>query len=235
MIINGSPRAPRSNSRRYAEIFARHCGATTVSRHITRTNHLELCAEAGTVDDLLLVFPLYADALPVTLLDFLKTLETYPAGAEADDVGAHQLRLPGTWAERGGRGHGAPFLSPQRLCHGIGIDAGQWRGHPEDTFQLHSHPEHPEVGTLDRTAPVCHDKGYDAAYEATVCRGGRHLLAALWPEVRHGQAADADPADRGTLTSPEMGEKTVQPAGRPVSPEHDGAPAFFGTLGMSIS
>lgn len=78
MIINGSPRAPRSNSRRYAEIFARHCGATTISRHITRTNHPELCAEAGTVDDLLLVFPLYADALPVTLLDFLKTLETYP-------------------------------------------------------------------------------------------------------------------------------------------------------------
>ena len=56
LILNGSPRAPRSNSKR--------CAA--------------LCEKMNEVSDVLLVFPLYADGLPVTLLDFLKTLETCP-------------------------------------------------------------------------------------------------------------------------------------------------------------
>lgn len=46
--------------------------------NITRKNHAELCARMGEYPDVLLVFPLYADALPVGLLDFLKYLEANP-------------------------------------------------------------------------------------------------------------------------------------------------------------
>lgn len=78
MILNGSPRAPKSNSRRYAELFARYCQAETDYFYISRTNHAELRARMDEYSDVLLVFPLYADSLPVGLLNFLKSLEANP-------------------------------------------------------------------------------------------------------------------------------------------------------------
>lgn len=78
MILNGSPRAPRSNSRRYAEIFTRYCTEDADYFCVSRTNHVELSSRMEAYSDLLLVFPLYADSLPVGLLDFLKSLERNP-------------------------------------------------------------------------------------------------------------------------------------------------------------
>lgn len=78
MILNGSPRAPISNSKQYAEIFARFCKIETVYHNITKTNHTVLCAEMSGFSDVLFVFPLYADSLPVVFLNFLKTLENNP-------------------------------------------------------------------------------------------------------------------------------------------------------------
>ena len=77
MIINGSPRAPKSNSRQYAELFLKSCSIETGYFVITQTNHLELCRQMDDYSDVLFVFPLYVDAIPVTLLNFLKTLEKY--------------------------------------------------------------------------------------------------------------------------------------------------------------
>ena len=77
VILNGSPRAPKSNSRQYAEIFSRHCRCATNYFSISGENHLELCAALEDCSDLLLVFPLYADGIPVTLLHFLKVLQQY--------------------------------------------------------------------------------------------------------------------------------------------------------------
>lgn len=78
LILNGSPRAPRSNSKRYAALFMNSCAAPCAYENITKGNHAELCEKMNEVSDVLLVFPLYADGLPVTLLNFLKTLETCP-------------------------------------------------------------------------------------------------------------------------------------------------------------
>lgn len=84
LILNGSPRAPRSNSRRYAHLFSTVCPVETVYREIGRNNHQELCELVDGFSHLLFVFPLYADGIPVTLLHFLKTLEKY----------AHQVKPP---------------------------------------------------------------------------------------------------------------------------------------------
>ncbi len=78
IILNGSPRAPRSNSKQYAALFAEHYPVKTEYCEIRRNNHLQLCEAVGTATKLLFVFPLYADSLPVTLLNFLKTLEQHP-------------------------------------------------------------------------------------------------------------------------------------------------------------
>ena len=78
MLINASPRAPRSNSRRYAELFVQAWPGESACFALTKSNHLELCGELEHYSDLLLVFPLYADGIPVTLLNFLKTLEEHP-------------------------------------------------------------------------------------------------------------------------------------------------------------
>ena len=78
MMLNGSPRAPKSNSKQYAELFAKNVGMPTEYFAINKKNHLELCEEMGNFTEVLLVFPLYADGIPVTLLNFLKTLEKHP-------------------------------------------------------------------------------------------------------------------------------------------------------------
>ncbi len=78
IILNGSPRAASSNSGRYAKIFQKHCSAKTECCNITKSNHSEICSKLEHFSDALLVFPLYADGIPATLLLFLKTLEQNP-------------------------------------------------------------------------------------------------------------------------------------------------------------
>lgn len=78
MILNGSPRAPKSNSRQYAQLLADACPAETAYFNITKANHEELCRAMDGFSDLVLVFPLYADSIPVTLLNFLKVLAENP-------------------------------------------------------------------------------------------------------------------------------------------------------------
>ena len=76
MILNGSPRAPKSNSRKYSEIFIKYSKLQCDYFNITKSNHHELIAEMEKYSDVVIVFPLYADSLPVGLLNFLKNLET---------------------------------------------------------------------------------------------------------------------------------------------------------------
>lgn len=75
MMINASPRAPRSNSKKYAEIFEKYSPLHTDYFEIKKSNHLELCHMMGDYSNIVFIFPLYVDCLPVTLLNFLKTLE----------------------------------------------------------------------------------------------------------------------------------------------------------------
>lgn len=75
MILNGSPRAPKSNSKRYSEIFIKYSRLQCDYFNITKSNHLKLIAEMEKYSDVIIVFPLYADSLPVSLLNFLKNLE----------------------------------------------------------------------------------------------------------------------------------------------------------------
>lgn len=78
LMINASPRAPRSNSKRYAQLFAKHYPGQAEYVELTGKNHAQLCGKLEEVTHLLLVFPLYADSLPVTLMHFLKALEEHP-------------------------------------------------------------------------------------------------------------------------------------------------------------
>lgn len=75
MIINASPRAPISNSKEYAEIFSKYYCFETRYSTITKINHNLLCSEISGYSDILFVFPLYVDGIPVTLLNFIKAME----------------------------------------------------------------------------------------------------------------------------------------------------------------
>ena len=55
LIVNGSPRAPRSNSRRYAELFQARWKGEARYAALTAKNHAELAAAAADCTDLLLV------------------------------------------------------------------------------------------------------------------------------------------------------------------------------------
>lgn len=78
LILNASPRAPHSNSKRYAEIFLKYYNGKAEYFALSSTHHEELCRKIEAFSDILFVFPLYADAIPVTLLNFLKSLEKRP-------------------------------------------------------------------------------------------------------------------------------------------------------------
>lgn len=75
MIVNASPRAPKSNSKQYAELLSAYCRLDTEYCEVRKSNHLALCRMIENCSDIVFVFPLYADGIPVTLLNFLKTLE----------------------------------------------------------------------------------------------------------------------------------------------------------------
>lgn len=78
IIINGSPRASKSNSKRYGDIFRYFYKGDTDTFNITKNNHNDICSKIEEYSDILFVFPLYADGIPVTLLNFLKFLEQNP-------------------------------------------------------------------------------------------------------------------------------------------------------------
>ena len=78
MIINASPRASKSNSKQYAQLFSEYCRLDTEYCEVKKSNHLTLCQIIENYSDIVFVFPLYADSIPVTLLNFLKVLEEMP-------------------------------------------------------------------------------------------------------------------------------------------------------------
>lgn len=78
LILNGSPRAPRSNSKRYAALFTQFCGLETETMDLLRADPSAVAQRMETVSDVLLVFPLYADAIPVPVLRTFKALEEAP-------------------------------------------------------------------------------------------------------------------------------------------------------------
>lgn len=71
LIINGSPRAPHSHSRLYAKIFQKYAQADMINIHTN--NHDKILQQVSQYRHILFVFPLYVDALPVTMIEFLKS------------------------------------------------------------------------------------------------------------------------------------------------------------------
>lgn len=78
MIINASPRAPVSNSLKYSQIFGRYAGTHRQYFRLNRKNHRRLAEKTKDFGHILLVFPLYADGIPSTLLAFFKEWEQNP-------------------------------------------------------------------------------------------------------------------------------------------------------------
>lgn len=75
IVINGSPRPSVSNSKKYIAIFAKYySGEIQVFNALSKdySEHLNALSKS---DAMLLVLPLYADALPVSLMNFMKALE----------------------------------------------------------------------------------------------------------------------------------------------------------------
>lgn len=78
LIVNGSPRAPRSNSKRYAALFRASWGEPVEEYEVTAQSHEALCQTLGAYDEMLLAFPLYVDGIPAALLRFLQAVQQNP-------------------------------------------------------------------------------------------------------------------------------------------------------------
>lgn len=76
LIINGSPRGPRSHSRLYAKIFQKYAQADMI--YIHENNHDKILEQVSHYQNILFVFPLYVDALPVSMIEFLKSWQNNP-------------------------------------------------------------------------------------------------------------------------------------------------------------
>ena len=78
MILNASPRAPRSNSKEYAALFSARCSLPCQYFALKGQPASQLIQEMEHFSHLLLVFPLYVDSLPVELLAFLEEVQRNP-------------------------------------------------------------------------------------------------------------------------------------------------------------
>lgn len=74
MIVNGSPRAPKSNSKFYIQAFLSRWTGHCKLYSVTERRHRSCLEELEECTDLLLVFPLYTDALPSGLMEFLQAV-----------------------------------------------------------------------------------------------------------------------------------------------------------------
>ena len=78
MILNASPRAPRSNSKEYAALFSARGSLPCQYFALKGQSAAHLIQEMEHFSHLLLVFPLYVDSLPVELLAFLEEVQRNP-------------------------------------------------------------------------------------------------------------------------------------------------------------
>lgn len=75
VIINGSHRAPISNSRRYSKYLMKFLKSYSEEFLLNKNNYDEVSKELFSAKKVILVFPLYMDCIPSILLDFLNRLE----------------------------------------------------------------------------------------------------------------------------------------------------------------
>ena len=78
MIINGSPRAPKSNSKQYIQAFLSAWSGSYEQYSVLQRQHTACLEQLRECSDLLLVFPLYTDGLPSGLMEFLKAMLEQP-------------------------------------------------------------------------------------------------------------------------------------------------------------
>ena len=194
LIVNGSPRAPRSNSRRYIEQFL-PCWGETADQY-TALRGGPLSPEDCT--DLLLVFPLYADGIPAVLMRTLKELAVWRGTARPR---IHVLVNCG-------------FLEPEQtrpavemvrfFCKrygfpwGMALQIGSGEAILNTPFSSGAAGPAPPgrwyAGGTERGAV-----GADAAEQADVRLGLRPVLDRLRREKPHHRRRDADHGDRGRL------------------------------------
>lgn len=75
LILNGSPRAPISNSKEYIQIFLKYFIGQTKYIDIKNNNIENTIQEIQSHNNILLTCPLYVDNIPVHVLDLFKMLE----------------------------------------------------------------------------------------------------------------------------------------------------------------
>ena len=75
VIINGSHRAPLSNSRRYTKYLLKYLKTDSMEFLLNKNNYDEISKELFSAQTAIIIFPLYADCLPSILLGFLNRLE----------------------------------------------------------------------------------------------------------------------------------------------------------------
>jgi len=75
VVINGSHRAPLSNSRRFGKYLMKYMKTPSEEFLLNRNNHDEILKETFAAEKVVLLFPLYFDSPPSMLLTFLGRME----------------------------------------------------------------------------------------------------------------------------------------------------------------
>ena len=77
IVINGSPRATKSNSLKYINELKKYVKENISTYNIINCNLNELLNELKPDSELIFVFPLYADGLPSLVISFFNSLKEY--------------------------------------------------------------------------------------------------------------------------------------------------------------
>ena len=136
MIVNGSPRAARSNSKLYIQAFLSAWSGAYTQYSAVEQRHTACLEQLEGCSDLLLVFPLYTDGLPSCLMEFLRESLEYPGlpalrvhvvincgflEPSQNDVAVDMIRL---FCKRGGHRFGACL----RIGSGEGLPGTPFMG-----------------------------------------------------------------------------------------------------------
>ena len=198
LILNASPRAPRSHSRIYARMLADAWKGSALCQEVRPGCHSAIRQAIGEADALVLVFPLYADSLPVPLLRLFKELEACPPCRRPavsvvvncgflepfqNDIAVEMVRL---FCRR----NGYPFAAALEIASGEAILPVFGGAGPPPPG-----PGHPP----GRTPGV---PGHHAPAQTGLSPGLHRLLDRLRPPVRRQPPADGLDGDRARPALP---------------------------------
>lgn len=195
MIINASPRAPKSNSQKYAALFEQYSRVPTQYFNLTKKNHADLCSVMKDFSDLLFVFSSVCGWHSFHFAGVFKITSRISPTTQTRGICLDQLWFYRTGTKRCCSGNGTLVLRRKRISVWFRFKNREWRGNSCNAVSISGTTQNKKISKMRGNTPQTKLTCHDAHYQKNVSSGIYHILGQLRQEKRHYKRANGMYAD----------------------------------------